>query len=172
MISMKAIGHVVSPYKDPKDVPRGLGAKHETEGVLEIAPEFELGLADIEGFSHLYVIWAFDRSTGYELTATPPTDNRPHGVFATRSPFQTEPDWLDCGFSSASRGCSIARARHRHARRYANSRYQALPLEYSGRAVAAWLAGRGGSSRKEVIRRVSLLELRLLKRPRRVARPT
>ena len=91
MISMKPIGHVVSPYKDPKDVPRGLGAKHETEGVLEIAPEFELGLADIEGFSHLYVIWAFDRSSGYELTATPPTDNRPHGVFATRSPFRPNP---------------------------------------------------------------------------------
>ena len=91
MISMNPIGRVVSPYKDPKDVPRGLGAKHETEGVLEIAPEFELGLADIEGFSHLYVIWAFDRSTGYELTATPPTDNRPHGVFATRSPFRPNP---------------------------------------------------------------------------------
>jgi len=91
MISMEPIGHVISPYKDPKDVPRGLGAKHEVEGVLEIAPEFELGLADIEGFSHVYVIWAFDRSTGYELTATPPTDNRPHGVFATRSPFRPNP---------------------------------------------------------------------------------
>ena len=91
MISMNPIGRVISPYKDPKDVPRGLGAKHETEGVLEIAPEFELGLADIEGFSHLYVIWAFDRSSGYELTATPPTDNRPHGVFATRSPFRPNP---------------------------------------------------------------------------------
>ena len=91
MIVMNPIGYVISPYKDPKDVPRGLGAKHETEGVLEIAPEFEIGLADIEGFSHLYVIWAFDRSAGYELTATPPTDNRPHGVFATRSPFRPNP---------------------------------------------------------------------------------
>ena len=123
MISMNPIGHVVSPYKDPKDVPRGLGAKHEVEGVLEIAPEYEIGLADIEGFSHLYVIWAFDRSTGYELTATPPTDNRPHGVFATRSPFRPNPIGLDCGFSSESRGRSTARPRHRHARRYANSRY-------------------------------------------------
>ena len=91
MISMNPIGRVISPYKDPKDVPRGLGAKHEVEGDLQIAEEFELGLADIEGFSHLYVIWAFDRSTGYELTATPPTDNRSHGVFATRSPFRPNP---------------------------------------------------------------------------------
>jgi tRNA-Thr(GGU) m(6)t(6)A37 methyltransferase TsaA len=91
MISMNPIGYVISHYKDPKDVPRGLGAKQEAEGVLEIAPEFELGLADIEGFSHLFVIWAFDRSSGYELTAAPPSDNRTHGVFATRSPFRPNP---------------------------------------------------------------------------------
>jgi len=91
MFAMKAIGYVRSPYNSTQDVPRGLGAKHQAEGVLEIAPEFELGLADIEGFSHLFVIWAFDRSTGYELTATPPSDNRPHGVFATRSPLRPNP---------------------------------------------------------------------------------
>jgi tRNA (adenine37-N6)-methyltransferase len=91
MISMKPIGHVISPYKDPKDVPRGLGTKHEVEGYLEIAAQFELGLADIEGFSHLYVIWTFNRSAGYELTVTPPSDNRPHGLFATRSPFRPNP---------------------------------------------------------------------------------
>jgi tRNA-Thr(GGU) m(6)t(6)A37 methyltransferase TsaA len=91
MISMNPIGRVVSPYKSPEDVPRGLGAKHEAEGALEIAAELEPGLQDIEGFSHLIVIWAFDRSSGYELTATPPSDNRTHGVFATRSPFRPNP---------------------------------------------------------------------------------
>jgi tRNA-Thr(GGU) m(6)t(6)A37 methyltransferase TsaA len=91
MISMQPIGYVRSPYTNTQEVPRGLGAKHEAEGVLEIAPEFELGLADIEGFSHLIVLWAFDRSSGYELTAYPPSDNRPHGVFATRSPLRPNP---------------------------------------------------------------------------------
>lgn len=91
MILMNPIGHVRSPYQDAQDVPRGLGAKHETEGILEILPEFELGLTDIDGFSHLFVIWAFDRSSGFELLGTPPTDNRPHGVFATRSPFRPNP---------------------------------------------------------------------------------
>lgn len=91
MLAMKAIGYVRSPYNSTQEVPRGLGAKHQAEGILEIAPEFELGLADIEGFSHLIVIWTFDRSTGYELTATPPSDNRPHGVFATRSPLRPNP---------------------------------------------------------------------------------
>jgi tRNA-Thr(GGU) m(6)t(6)A37 methyltransferase TsaA len=86
MFTPRPIGYVKSPYKDTHQVPKGLGAKHEAEGVLEILPEFEVGLTDIEGFSHLMVIWVFDRSQGFELLGTPPSDNRPHGVFATRSP--------------------------------------------------------------------------------------
>ncbi len=85
------IGFVKSPYKNTGEIPKGLGAKHEAEGVLEILPEFEIGLTDIEGFSHLFVIWVFDRSQGFELLGRPPSDNRPHGVFATRSPRRPNP---------------------------------------------------------------------------------
>lgn len=88
---MQPIGYVKSPYRDAREVPRGLGTQHSAEGVLEIKPEFELGLTDIEGFSHLFVIWAFDRSEGFELVGMPPSDNRPHGVFATRSPKRPNP---------------------------------------------------------------------------------
>jgi len=84
--TMRPIGVVRSPYTDRTQVPRGPGAKHDAEGVLEIAAEFEPGLADIEGFSHLYVLWVFDRADPPTLTSTPPTDDRSHGVFATRSP--------------------------------------------------------------------------------------
>ena len=91
MFSMQAIGHVSSPYSDAREVPKGLGARHEAEGVLEISPKFESGLTDIEGFSHLFVVWVFDRSEGFELVGTPPSDNRPHGVFATRSPRRPNP---------------------------------------------------------------------------------
>jgi tRNA-Thr(GGU) m(6)t(6)A37 methyltransferase TsaA len=59
--------------------------------VLAILPEFEAGLTDIEGFSHLVVLWEFDRSHGFELLGTPPSDNRAHGVFATRSPRRPNP---------------------------------------------------------------------------------
>jgi len=88
---MQPIGYVRSAYRDAREIPKGLGAKHEAEGTLEILPEFELGLLDIEGFSHLYVIWAFDRSAGCNLVVTPPSDDRPHGVFATRSPRRPNP---------------------------------------------------------------------------------
>jgi tRNA-Thr(GGU) m(6)t(6)A37 methyltransferase TsaA len=91
MFTPRPIGHVRSPYTQTSEVPKGLGAKHDVEGVLEIFPEFEPGLLDIEGFSHLYVIWAFDRSDGFDLTAYPPSDDRPHGVFATRSPLRPNP---------------------------------------------------------------------------------
>lgn len=94
MFTPKPIGFVRSPYTDTAAVPRGLGARHDAEGVLEIASEFEPGLADIEGFSHLFVIWEFDRSEEFEsadLVAWPPSDHRPHGVFATRSPHRPNP---------------------------------------------------------------------------------
>jgi tRNA (adenine37-N6)-methyltransferase len=91
MFTPKAIGYVRSPYLVPESIPKGLGAKHDAEGVLSISPEFQIGLTDIEGFSHLFVIWEFDRSIGSELLGTPPTDNRPHGVFATRSPYRPNP---------------------------------------------------------------------------------
>jgi tRNA-Thr(GGU) m(6)t(6)A37 methyltransferase TsaA len=72
-------------------VPKGLGAQHPAEGFLEIRSELEAGLTDIEGFSHLMVIWAFDRAEGFALVGRPPSDNRPHGVFATRSPRRPNP---------------------------------------------------------------------------------
>ena len=91
MFTSQLIGYVTSPYKSTSEIPKGLGARHEAEGVLNILSEFEPGLTDIEGFSHLIILWEFDRSQGFELLGTPPSDNRPHGVFATRSPRRPNP---------------------------------------------------------------------------------
>ncbi len=91
MFEMRPIGFVRSPYSETSQIPKGCGAKHEADGVLEILPEFAEGLTDIEGFSHLFVTWIFHQAEGYSLLGTPPTDNRPHGVFATRSPRRPNP---------------------------------------------------------------------------------
>jgi tRNA-Thr(GGU) m(6)t(6)A37 methyltransferase TsaA len=91
MFTSRPIGFVTSPYKNTGEIPKGLGAKHEADGILNILPEFEPGLTDIEGFSHLIILWEFDRSQGFELLGAPPSDNRPHGVFATRSPRRPNP---------------------------------------------------------------------------------
>jgi tRNA-Thr(GGU) m(6)t(6)A37 methyltransferase TsaA len=91
MFTAKPIGFANTPHQSTQKIPKGLGAKHDADGVLKILPEFEEGLTDIEGFSHLVVIWEFDRSSGFELMGTPPFDDRPHGVFATRSPRRPNP---------------------------------------------------------------------------------
>jgi tRNA-Thr(GGU) m(6)t(6)A37 methyltransferase TsaA len=94
MFTPQPIGFVCSPFKDAAAIPKGLGAKHLAEGSLEILPEFALGLTDIEGYSHLIVLWVFDRIDkldSFDLLVTPPTDDRPHGVFSTRSPCRPNP---------------------------------------------------------------------------------
>jgi len=77
MFTSQPIGFVSSPYKSTREIPKGLNAKHDADGMLKILPEFEPGLTDIEGFSHLFVIWEFDRSPreelrGADLLAHPP----------------------------------------------------------------------------------------------------
>ena len=58
---------------------------------MEVLPEFEKGLQDIEGYSHLFIIWVFHKAQGYELVGGTPIDRRPHGVFSTRSPQRPNP---------------------------------------------------------------------------------
>jgi len=92
--NMRPIGYVSCPFKDTTEIPKGLGAKHETEGRLNILPALEAGLTDIEGYSHLIVLWAFDRlesSANLDLIVTPPSDDRPHGIFTTRTPNRPNP---------------------------------------------------------------------------------
>jgi len=91
MFVPRPIGFARTPYTETKAIPKGFGVKHEAEGVLEILPEFAAGLSDVEGFSHLFVLWVFDRSEGFELCGKPPIDDRPRGVFATRSPRRPNP---------------------------------------------------------------------------------
>lgn len=92
MFTPQPIGFIRSPYTQPHSIPRGLGARHDAEGTIELLREFEPGLQDITGFSHLFVLWEFDRADGMSLLATPPSDqSRPHGVFATRSPRRPNP---------------------------------------------------------------------------------
>jgi tRNA-Thr(GGU) m(6)t(6)A37 methyltransferase TsaA len=91
--AFRAVGTVRSPYTATAEIPKGLGAEHREEGTIEILPEYEAALQDVEGFSHLYVLWVFDRAGALPETwvGTPPADDRPHGVFATRSPRRPNP---------------------------------------------------------------------------------
>jgi tRNA (adenine37-N6)-methyltransferase len=92
MFTPTPIAYVRSPYTESAKIPKGLNARHEAEGALEFLREYEPGLLHVEGFSHLFVLWVFDRAQGCDLVARPPADEgRPHGVFATRSPRRPNP---------------------------------------------------------------------------------
>lgn len=84
--SVKAIGRIHSPFKSVKDMPiQPLSAEGE-QGRVEIFPEYEEGLKDVEGFSHVILIYRFHKLKGVKLSVTPFMDDSPHGIFATRAP--------------------------------------------------------------------------------------
>src|SRR5512135_3130334 len=89
-IEFKPIGIIHARNKSVADIPRQRSVHNET-GQVEIYPEFEAGLNDIEGFSHLIVLYVFDQSQGYKLTVQTPWDDQPHGVFASRSQNRPNP---------------------------------------------------------------------------------
>jgi tRNA-Thr(GGU) m(6)t(6)A37 methyltransferase TsaA len=84
------IGIIHSPFKKVEDIDVGKfanpGGFDDVEGEIEIFREFETGLEDLEGFSHLFAICVFHKSEGYELRTKPFLDDRLRGVFSTRSP--------------------------------------------------------------------------------------
>ena len=99
--AMRPIGYVSSSYKDVSEIPKGLGAKHQAEGFLDICSDFELGLRDIEGFSHLFVIWVFDRREGCRLIETPPTRQVATLAFSISNVVSFMPSGLKIWFSIA-----------------------------------------------------------------------
>ena len=84
-LRLKSIGIIHSPYKDAGSTPYQ-GYKSEEIFQIEVFKEFEEGLKDIEGFSHIIVIYWFHESQGYCLLVKTPWDDNIHGLFTTRSP--------------------------------------------------------------------------------------
>ena len=82
----KPIGVVHSPFKEPKNVPIQSTASKGIAGTIEIYPQYLEGLRDLEGFSHIILLYHFHLTIGYSLMVKPFLDDKLHGVFATRSP--------------------------------------------------------------------------------------
>lgn len=95
LIRFRPIGTVHSPFKTREDIdphrnyrPNGFS---DVRGELEIDPAYAAGLKDIDGFSHLIVIFAFHKSGPGHLLVKPPFESRRRGVFSTRSPHRPNP---------------------------------------------------------------------------------
>ena len=90
-IRYKAIGIVHSPFKGPKGTPIQSTAARDINGTVEILPEYAEGLKDIEGFSHIILIYHFHLAKDSSLKVKPYMDNKEHGVFAMRGPSRPNP---------------------------------------------------------------------------------
>lgn len=93
--NLRPIGFIHSPYKKKKDVTTKKYAEPEgfraVTGEIEIFKEYEPGLKDIEGFSHLIILFVFHKSRGFHLHVKPYLDNKLRGLFATRHPNRVNP---------------------------------------------------------------------------------
>ena len=85
-IKVKPIGIIHTPYKEPKGIPIQGKFKRGVTGMARVFPEYKAGLKDIEGFSHIILIYYFNRSEEEQLTGKPFLENTEHGIFAIRSP--------------------------------------------------------------------------------------
>lgn len=85
-ITYTPIGILHTPFTKPQGMPIQPKGARGVRGELELDPRFEAGLADIEGFSHLILLYHFHAAGETKLTVTPYLDTASHGVFATRAP--------------------------------------------------------------------------------------
>jgi tRNA-Thr(GGU) m(6)t(6)A37 methyltransferase TsaA len=86
-----AIGVVRSPFSDIEGMPIQPSAAENVDGTIELAPCYIDGLKDLDGFSHIILLYYFHASEGFSLTVAPFLDETPRGVFATRAPRRPNP---------------------------------------------------------------------------------
>ncbi|MBN2452923.1 MAG: tRNA (N6-threonylcarbamoyladenosine(37)-N6)-methyltransferase TrmO [Candidatus Omnitrophica bacterium] len=85
-ITIKPIGIINTPYKEPKGIPIQGKFKRGVIGTVRVFPEYQAGLKDVEGFSHIILIYHFNRSSEERLMGKPFLEDTEHGIFAIRSP--------------------------------------------------------------------------------------
>jgi len=90
-INYRPIGMIHSPFADLEGMPIQPTGASGIRGTVEVFPEFAEGLKDLDGFSHIILLYHFHRVQGANLVVTPFMDSQPHGVFATRAPKRPNP---------------------------------------------------------------------------------
>jgi tRNA-Thr(GGU) m(6)t(6)A37 methyltransferase TsaA len=87
---MRPIGVIHSPFREKEQTPIQ-PSRSQAKGRVEVYPEFAAGLEDIEGFSHIILLYMFHQSSGFTLRVKPFLDDQQHGLFATRYPKRPNP---------------------------------------------------------------------------------
>jgi tRNA-Thr(GGU) m(6)t(6)A37 methyltransferase TsaA len=101
------IGTIRSPFTDLAGMPIQPAGAREAIGTVILDPVYAEGLADLEGFSHIYLLYLFHRAAPMRLRVLPFLDRRERGVFATRSPLRPNPVGLSLVELLQVDGCSL-----------------------------------------------------------------
>lgn len=90
-IEFVPIGIIHSPFTKPEGMPIQPAGAAGVKGTVEVFEEFHPGLKDLDGFSHIVLLYHFHRSEGFNLSVVPFMDSQPRGLFATRAPKRPNP---------------------------------------------------------------------------------
>jgi tRNA-Thr(GGU) m(6)t(6)A37 methyltransferase TsaA len=90
-IRLRPIGVIHSPFTSPRGTPIQSAAGSDVEATVEVFPEYAEGLQDLEGFSHILLLFHCHRAGPYNLTLFPFMDTVERGLFATRAPSRPNP---------------------------------------------------------------------------------
>ena len=85
-IEYKIIGKIYTPFNDISRMPIQPYGTLDYIGTVELNPEYKVGLKDIQGFSHIILLYHFHKVADFNLSVTPFMDNEEYGIFGTRSP--------------------------------------------------------------------------------------
>lgn len=107
LISYRPIGFIRTPYNQTTGMPIQATAAVGVSGRIDLDPDLVEGLADLDGFSHLTLLYHLHLITAPRLTVTPFLDDQPHGIFATRSPARPNPIGLSTVRLLAISGATI-----------------------------------------------------------------
>lgn len=104
---MRPIGTIHSPFTQKDQTPIQ-ASRSQISGSVELDPEFAAGLQDLEGFSHIILLYVFHQSSGYSLHVKPFLDNQERGLFATRYPCRPNPIGLSVVQLTGVQGNTLA----------------------------------------------------------------
>jgi tRNA-Thr(GGU) m(6)t(6)A37 methyltransferase TsaA len=106
-IEFNPIGIIHSPFTAPENMPIQPAGAAGVEGKVEVFEPYCAGLQDLDGFSHLILLYHFHRSSGFNLRVVPFLDNQPWGLFATRAPNRPNPIGLSIVQLAKIDGCVL-----------------------------------------------------------------
>jgi len=103
---LAVIGHIHTPFKDFDKLPIQ-GTANDARGTIALLPAYQEGLADLEGFDRVWLIFLNRPPRRPQMKIIPRLDEKPRGVFATRSPYHPNPIGITCVRLLSMSGCTL-----------------------------------------------------------------